>query len=83
MKELSIVIPVYNSERTILSTLKSIENNKYYQEYQKNLNIIIVDDGSTDKSDEIIKDFIKNKENFLYIKILFLHFQLSLNHHQK
>ena len=68
MKELSIVIPVYNSERTILSTLKSIENNKYYQEYQKNLNIIIVDDGSTDKSDEIIKDFIKNKENFLYIR---------------
>ena len=68
MEKLSIIIPVYNSEKTILTTLKSIENNKSYREYKNNLNIIIIDDGSIDKSADIIKKYIKGKNNFLFIE---------------
>ncbi len=68
MEKLSIIIPVYNSEKTIITTLKSIENNKHFEEYKKNLNIIIIDDGSTDKSADIIKNFIKDKNYFIFIK---------------
>ena len=68
MEKLSIIIPVYNSEKTILTTLKSIENNKSYREYKNNLNIIIIDDGSIDKSAAIIKKYIKGKNNFLFIE---------------
>lgn len=50
-KDLSIIIPVYNSEKYIKSCINSIisQNIKY------NIEIICIDDGSTDKSLELIK----------------------------
>lgn len=50
--KLSIVIPVYNSEKTLSSCLKSI-----YKSAPKNSEIIIVDDCSTDSSINIAKKF--------------------------
>lgn len=52
---ISIIIPVYNKDKCIFRTLESVSNQKY-SDYE----IIIVDDGSTDNSAEIIHDF-KNK----------------------
>ena len=43
---LSIVIPVFNEEKTLLEILNRINNLKKYC----NLEIIVVDDGSKDKS---------------------------------
>lgn len=58
----SIIIPNYNSESTISSCLNSI-----FSQNQKKLEVIVVDDNSTDKSLEIIRKFrtkiIRNKEN--------------------
>lgn len=49
---LSVVIPVYNSEETISRCLKSVLEQTY-----KDLEIIIIDDGSTDKSFEKCRGF--------------------------
>lgn len=50
---LSVIIPVYNSEKSVLNTLESIKNQSY-----QHLQVIIIDDGSTDGSHRIISDFI-------------------------
>ena len=54
---LSIIIPVYNEENTLLDVLKNIKKLKNFC----NLEIIVVDDGSTDKTSKVIED---NKELF-------------------
>lgn len=60
--KVSIIIANYNSSDTIKYTLTSILNQTY-----KNIEVIIVDDCSTDNCLEIIYDFIDNNDNiFLY-----------------
>lgn len=54
---ISVIVPIYNSEKYLDNTIKSIINQTY-----KNLEIILVDDGSTDKSYEICKKYQK-KDN--------------------
>lgn len=51
---LSIIIPVYNTEKYLHRCLESVINQTY-----KNLEIIIVDDGSTDLSVSICKEIEK------------------------
>lgn len=52
---ISIVLPCYNASETIKDTLESI----WQQEY-KNFELIIINDGSTDMSLELIKEFQEN-----------------------
>jgi glycosyltransferase involved in cell wall biosynthesis len=52
MPKISVVIPVYNSEGSVAETLASVIAQTY-----RDLEIIIVDDGSTDKSIEICQQF--------------------------
>jgi len=47
---LSVIMPVYNAERYIFKAIKSILNQTY-----KNLELIIIEDGSTDQSLKIIE----------------------------
>ena len=61
-KELiSIIIPVYNVEKYINRCLDSIINQTY-----KNIEIICINDGSTDNSLKILKEYEKN---YSFIKI--------------
>lgn len=53
----SVVIPLYNKESYIVATLQSVMNQTY-----ANLECIIVDDGSTDKSVEMANKFISDNE---------------------
>ena len=48
----SVIIPVYNSEEFLEESLKSVLNQTY-----KNLEIIAIDDGSTDNSLKILKQY--------------------------
>ena len=50
MISISIVIPVFNEEKTILDILKKIDLIKSHAE----LEIIIINDGSTDNTKEIL-----------------------------
>lgn len=54
MNKLSIIIPVYNVEPYIRKCLDSVINQTY-----KNLEIICIDDGSTDSSGEICEEYAK------------------------
>lgn len=49
---ISVIVPVYNLENYIVRTLDSILSQTY-----KNIEVIVVDDGSTDSSAKIIDDY--------------------------
>ena len=51
---ISVIVPVYNVEKYIRECLDSIVNQTY-----KNLQIILVDDGSTDNSGKICDEFAR------------------------
>jgi FkbM family methyltransferase len=57
----SVIIPVYNAERYIGRTLESILNQTY-----KNVEIIVINDGSTDKSEQIISNYQNEKIKYIY-----------------
>ena len=60
-KTLSIIIPVYNEENTIVSILEALEKVILIGDFQKE--IIMVDDCSTDNSKSIIKKYISDHPN--------------------
>ena len=57
MKLISVIVPVYNTEKYIEKCVMSILNQTY-----KNLEIILIDDGSTDNSPQIC-DSLAKKDN--------------------
>lgn len=52
---ISVIIPMYNSEKTILKTLESVKNQTIDTEC---FEIIIINDGSSDNSEFLVKKFI-------------------------
>lgn len=59
--KVSVVIPAYNEEDTIEKTVNSVLN----LDYPKNkLEIIVVNDGSTDATAKIVRDLIKKYKSF-------------------
>lgn len=61
MCKISVIIPVFNAQDTISDTLKSIQSQTI-----KNIEILCIDDGSTDKSAEIIKEIQKQDTRIRY-----------------
>ncbi len=62
--ELSVVIPCYNEEQNI--RLGSLDKVAHYMEHRNKhpWEVTIVDDGSTDASSELIKEFINSNPHF-------------------
>ncbi len=77
MKKINILIAVRNEEQLILSCLENLKQaiNKFYKEEQNKTNfeieVLLGDDDSDDKSAEIINDFINRNQNseYKYFKI--------------
>ena len=74
MTKISILIPTYNNENYISSCLESVINQTY-----KNIEILIINDCSTDNTQKILKEFAKkdkrikiitNNKNYGYGKSL-------------
>lgn len=59
----SIILPVYNAESTLRRTLNSI----YHQTYS-DFEVLMIDDGSSDFSEDICKEFAKQDLRFRYFK---------------
>ena len=54
---ISIIVPVYNAEKTIRQTLIELQNQEY-----KNIEIVLIDDGSTDASKNICEEIQKRDD---------------------
>ena len=64
-KELvSIITPMYNSEKYIGQTIESVLNQTY-----KNWEMLIVDDCSNDNSPNIVKEYVQIDNRIKYIRV--------------
>ena len=61
--KISLIIPVYNQEKYLIPFYCSVLNQSLY-----NIEIIFIDDASTDNSSKIIKNFIKKDKRIIYLK---------------
>ena len=61
-KLVSIVVPMYNSEKYMSECIDSVLNQDY-----KNIELILVNDGSKDKTEKIAKDYAKNDKRVIVI----------------
>ena len=66
-KSISIIFPIYNEATRLPNLFKNIKKNK-------KISYILVNDGSTDNSDKLIKNFIKNNNE---IKIKYLKYPIN------
>lgn len=60
---LSIIMPVYNSEKYLTDALNSVINQTY-----KDFELIIIDDGSTDNSSDICQKYSQNDRRIKYFR---------------
>lgn len=63
MEELiSVIIPAYNAEKTIKNCIESVLKQTY-----ENLEVIIIDDGSVDKTSEIVKKYAEKDPRIILL----------------
>lgn len=62
MKKVSVIVPSYNNGKYVDRCINSLINQDY-----GNIEIVFVNDGSTDETDHIVKKYVGNPQ-FIYIK---------------
>ena len=62
-KKLSVIVPIYNTEKYLRECLESVKNQTY-----TNLEIICIDGSSTDNSLQVIEDFVQKDSRFKLVK---------------
>ncbi len=60
--EVSIIVPIYNSEHYLHDCLKSIQDQTF-----DNFEVLLIDDGSSDHSGRIAKQFCEEDKRFRYL----------------
>tara|TARA_Y200000002_G_scaffold359464_1_gene343761 strand:- start:151 stop:840 length:690 start_codon:yes stop_codon:yes gene_type:complete len=60
---LSIIIPCYNEQDHIIDTLNNIKAGIVNSIFSSKFEIIIIDDGSNDQSQDLVKHYLKKNEN--------------------
>ena len=60
----SVIIPAYNAEKTLEETLNSVVSQSY-----KNIEVVVVDDGSTDRTAKIVEKFSQEHQNIRLVQI--------------
>lgn len=59
---MSVIIPIYNAERFIETAIQSV-----YRQLQPWIEVILINDGSTDKSEQICSRYISEQIHYYYI----------------
>ena len=62
MRKISVLMTVYNAEKMLDKSISGILNQTY-----KELEFVIVNDGSTDSSDSIIEKYAKQDERIVFV----------------
>ncbi len=62
MEKVSLIVAIYNVESYLSECLDSLKNQSY-----QDIEVLCVDDGSTDNSAKIVKDFAKKDKRFKYL----------------
>jgi glycosyltransferase involved in cell wall biosynthesis len=64
----SLVIPCYNESKNLVNL---VDRCKYLLDEKEDIEVVLVDNGSTDKSTEMLKDLLKNfeKERFRSVRV--------------
>ena len=57
---ISIFIPAHNEENTIEATVRSVCDSEYYKDDEYNFEVIVINDGSTDSTGEILANLKKD-----------------------
>lgn len=65
--ELSIIIPLYNEEKLILDVLRQLDELRL-PAYVKRVEVIIVDDASTDGSFDAVTNYVIDKDHYRLIR---------------
>lgn len=60
---ISVLMPTYNDSKYISTAIKSLLNQSY-----KNLELIVIDNGSTDETPKIIKEFAESDDRIKYLR---------------
>ena len=61
---ISVIIPVYNTEKYLKKSIESVLNQTY-----KNIECIIINDGSSDRSDKICQEYASKIKLKLQVQI--------------
>jgi len=76
IKELSIIFPIYNEEKRLKKNLNKLLN--LFKPFNSiNFEIILVNDGSTDNSNNIINEFLKLINNKYKKKIFYIYYKIN------
>lgn len=62
MIKISFIVPVYNVEKYLRECLNSLENQTY-----KNIEIVLINDGSTDSSASILSEYVGRDDRFVLV----------------
>lgn len=65
--EISVVIPSYNESETIKTVIDKVKD--ACEKIHPSFEIIVIDDGSYDKTEEVLSEYFNNKEWFRYVKL--------------
>lgn len=61
--KISVIVPCYNQEKYIKECLDSLVSQTF-----KDYEVIVIDDGSTDDSAEIVNEYVKHNKNIRLIR---------------
>jgi teichuronic acid biosynthesis glycosyltransferase TuaG len=63
MPEISVIMPAHNAEAFIGQSIESVQQ-QTFQDWE----LMIVDDGSTDETAAVVKDYVKNDPRVIYLR---------------
>ena len=75
---ISVIVPVYNTEKYLRKCIESILSQSY-----KNIELLLINDGSTDSSAEICREYLDKDKRCYYLEDCLMQGIMVLNERQE